>query len=410
MKSKTRRRVAITGIGLVCPIGTGKQVFWDNLLAGRHGIGPVESFDTSSMRVHRGAEVKDFDGTAYVGKLDPAGLGRTSLFAIAAARMALQDAGYRTGDVDSERAGVSMGTTSGEPNQIEVFNDLYRADASAEAGLDALQAYPCHLIPSLVASELDFAGPNLMIPTACAAGNYAIAYATDVLAAGQADFMLAGGADAFSRITYGGFGGLMAIAPDLCRPFDLKRRGIIPGEGSCVLVLEALEGARQRGARTYAEVAGYGLTCDAHHPTGADPTGRGAVRAMQQALAASAIRSDQVDYISAHGTGTKSNDLNETLAVKRVFGAAAHSIPISSIKSMLGHTMGAASALEAATCALAIRHGQVPMTANLENPDPECDLDYVVEGARQHPVEVAMNNAYAFGGNNASLILKKTEA
>ena len=253
----------------------------------------------------------------------------------------VEDAGYRAADIDSERAGVSMGTTSSEPNQIESFNDLYPADASAEAGLDALQAYPCHLIPAHVASELGFAGPNLMIPTACAAGNYAIAYATDVLAAGQADFMLAGGADAFSRITYGGFGGLMAIAPDLCRPFDLKRRGMIPGEGSCVLVLESLEGARQRGARTYAEVVGYGLTCDAHHPTGGDPTGRGAVRAMQQALAASALRPDQVDYISAHGTGTgtKSNDLNETIAVKPSSGKA---IPATACTSSLaaGYWLG----------------------------------------------------------------------
>jgi 3-oxoacyl-[acyl-carrier-protein] synthase II len=265
------------------------------------------------------------------------------------------------------------------------------------------------VIPARIACEVGFAGINMTIPTACAAGNYAIAYAFDVLRSGRADVMLAGGADAFSRITYTGFARLGAIAPDICRPFDRNRKGMIPGEGAAVLVLEPLALALARGARIYAEVAGYGLSCDAHHITAAHPEGHGAVRAMEKALAHCGMPPDAVSYISAHGTGTPTNDQRETVAVKQVFKEAAYHIPISSIKSMLGHTMGAASAIEAATCALAILHGRIPPTMHLEEPDPECDLDYVPNAAREHTVHVAMNNAYAFGGNNSSVLLKSCE-
>jgi len=247
------------------------------------------------------------------------------------------------------------------------------------------------------------------VPTACAAGNYAVAHAVDTLRLGRADVMLAGGADAFSRITYTGFARLGAIAPETCQPFDLNRKGMVPGEGAAVLVLEPLQRALDRGAPIYAEVAGYGLSCDAYHITAAHPEGDGAARAMEKALAHSGFKPQDVSYISAHGTGTPTNDLRETMAVKRVFKEDAYHIPISSIKSMLGHTMGAASAIESVVCALAVRHDRIPPTMNLEVPDPECDLDYVANVARDHTVTVAMNNAYAFGGNNSSLILKKCE-
>ena len=403
------RRVAVTGIGMITPIGTGRATVWRNLIEGVHGIGPVQSFDTSQFRTHIGAEVKEFCADDYVSTLETASLGRASQFAIAAARLALLDAGLDPDDVDSDRAGISMGTTSGEPNQIESFNDAYADGNLASVGAELLSRYPCHLIASYTARELNFRGINTVIPTACAAGNHAIAHASDVLRAEQADLMLAGGSDAFSRITYSGFAALMAIAPEWCQPFDKNRRGMIPGEGAAVLVLEPLDRALRRNAVIYAEVAGYGLSCDAHHPTGGDPEGKGAVRAMESALTAGGIHPDDVSYISAHGTGTKTNDLNETIAVKRVFGEAAYRIPISSIKSMLGHTMGAASAIEAAMCALAIHSDRIPPTIHLNDPDPDCDLDYVANQARDHRVEVAMSNAYAFGGNNASVILKKVE-
>jgi 3-oxoacyl-[acyl-carrier-protein] synthase II len=402
-------RIVITGIGVVTPIGTGCEGFWRNLLDGRCGIAPVQSFDTSGYNVHRGAEVKEFNAKEYILNLDAAHLGRASQFAIAAARLALADAGVETRSLDLKRAGVSMGTTSGEPREVERFDDSYVSKDLGRIGPEFLSLYPCHVIAAHVASELHFAGVNTMIPTACAAGNYAIAHALDVLRAGRADLMLAGGSDAFSRITFTGFARLGAVAPEICQPFDRFRKGMIPGEGAGVLVLESLSRARKRGARIYAEVAGYGLSCDAHHMTAAHPQGDGAARAMQQALVDSRTEPEEVSYISAHGTGTPTNDRLETIAVKRLFKEAAHRIPISSIKSMLGHTMGAASAIEAAVCALAVFHDCVPPTINLNEPDPDCDLDYVPNHARRLQVNVAMNNAYAFGGNNASLILRKWE-
>jgi 3-oxoacyl-[acyl-carrier-protein] synthase II len=403
------RRIVITGIGVVTPIGIGREVFWNNLLAGQSGIAPVKSFDTSAYNVHRGAEVKEFDAEEYILNLDAAHLGRASQFAIAAARLALADAGVEIGSLDRKRAGVSMGTTSGEPREVERFDDFYVGKNLDQIGPEFIQQYPCHVIAAHVASELQFAGVNTMIPTACAAGNYAIAHALDVMRAGRADLMLAGGSDAFSRITFTGFARLGAVAPEICQPFDRFRKGMIPGEGAGVLVLEPLDRARRRGARIYAEVAGYGLSCDAHHMTAAHPEGAGAERAMRHALVDSRTNPEDVDYISAHGTGTATNDRLETVAVKRLFKDEAYRIPISSIKSMIGHTMGAASAIEAAVCALAVFNERIPPTINLNDPDPECDLDYVPKFARKLRINVAMNNAYAFGGNNAALILRKQE-
>ncbi len=402
-------RIAITGLGVVTPVGTGCRPFWEGLLAGRCGISAVESFDTTGYTVHRGAEVKGFDATRFLSRLDAARVGRASQLAAAAARLALADAGLDADSLDPVRAGVSMGTTSGEPREVERFNDSYVSDDLDSVGAEFVGRYPCHLISAHVAEELGFAGPNVTIPTACAAGNYAIAHASDLLRRGRADVMLAGGSDAFSRITYTGFARLGAVAPERCQPFDRNRKGMIPGEGAGVLVLEPLRRALARGARVYAEVAGYGLSCDAHHMTAAHPEGDGAARAMQRALEEGGLRPEDVDYISAHGTGTPTNDRLETVAVKRVFREHSYRVPMSSVKSMLGHTMGAASAIEAAVCALAVHFDQVPPTVNLEEPDPECDLDYVPNRAREHRVRVAMNNAYAFGGNNASLVLRKCE-
>jgi len=402
-------RIVITGIGVVTSIGTGREQFWENLLAGRSGISVVESFDTGGYSVHRGTEVKGFNAEQFLVNLDAAELGRASQFAIAAARLALADAGLEPDSLDPLRAGVSLGTTSGEPREVERFDDSYVNNELDKVGPEFIGRYPCHLISAHLAEELGFAGVNMMIPTACAAGNYAIAHAFDVLRRGRADLMLAGGSDSFSRITYTGFARLGAVAPEICQPFDRNRKGMIPGEGAGVLVLEPLKRAAARGAHIYAEVTGYGLSCDAHHMTAAHPEGDGAARAMRQALDQSGTRPEDVSYISAHGTGTPTNDRLETIAVKRVFKEQAYRIPMSSVKSMLGHTMGAASAIEAAVCALAVHDDRIPPTINLEVPDPECDLDYVPNRAREQRVNVAMNNAYAFGGNNASLILRKYE-
>jgi 3-oxoacyl-[acyl-carrier-protein] synthase II len=321
--------------------------------------------------------------------------------------MALEDAGLDLASLDPDRAGVSMGTTSGEPSFVERYNDIRK-----EQGLDAIPGdlfpkYPSNVIPTNVAIEFGLRGPSLMIPTACAAGNYAIGYGFDLIRSGRVDAMFAGGADAFSRITYTGFSRLGAIAKERCQPFDRNRKGMVPGEGAAVLMLEEAAAARARGAKVYAEILGYGISCDAHHMTAAHPQGEGAVRAMTGALRESSVSLEDVGYISAHGTGTPTNDRAESIAVRSLFGPRADRVPVSSIKSMVGHTMGAASAIEAAACALALHTGMIPPTINYEEPDPECDLDYVPNEARKSNPRVVLNNAYAFGGNNASLCLAR---
>lgn len=244
-----------------------------------------------------------------------------------------------------------------------------------------------------------------MTSTACSAGNYAIAYGYDLLKLQKADIVLAGASDGISRIEYTGFNQFAAVAPEKCRPFDKNRKGMIPGEGAAVLVLEVLERALRRKAPIYAEILGYGLSCDASHMT--LPAVDGIAACMKKAIQEACITPDAVDYISAHGTGTPANDRAECAAIKEVFGARSKNIPISSIKSMLGHTMGAASALEAVACALTVKHDTIPPTMNYETPDPECDIDCVPNHSRRQPVTIALNNSYAFGGNNASLVIKK---
>ncbi len=403
--------MAVTGLGVVTPLGTGWESFWSGLLAGRCATGPVQAFETAPYGVNRGAEVRDFHPEEHLRRLRPEATGRAAQMGAAAARLALADAGLLRDEldpaIDPDSAGVAMGTTSGEPAEIERLNDVWVANRREATDARFVARYPCHTIAVNVAAELGLRGPNAMIPTACAAGNYAVAWASDQLRWGRADLMLAGGADIFSRITYAGFARLGAISPDLCRPFDRARKGMIPGEGAGVLVLEPLERARARGARIYAEVAGYGLSCDAHHMTGAQPQGNGAVRAMEMALASAGARPEDVDYISAHGTGTPTNDQVEAIAIARLFGERAPAV--SSIKSMIGHTMGAASALESVACALAVARGCVPPTANFEAPDEGCRLDFVPNTARQLRVRLAMNNAYAFGGNNASVLFREVE-
>jgi 3-oxoacyl-[acyl-carrier-protein] synthase II len=404
------RRVVITGIGVVSPIGTGRNRFWEALLAGKSGIGPVESFDTTAMPVHVGAEVRDFAPKQYLRRLSPECMGRTSQLAAAAAHLATDDAGLESSGAICNRIGVSIGTTSGEPQFVEHYNDVRKAESPEAAPAEIFSRYACSGIATHVAIEFQVHGPCVTIPTACAAGNHAIGYAFDAIRTGRADVMLAGGADSFSRIPYMGFARLGAIAPERCQPFDRRRKGMIPGEGAGILVLESANHARARGAKVYAEVLGYGLSCDAHHMTASHPEGDGAIRAMVAAMKESGIGIDDIGYISAHGTGTPTNDRVESIAVRRLFAGRAADIPMSSIKSMIGHTMGATSAIEAAACALALDTGWIPPTINYEETDPECDLDYVPNVARRANPRVVLNNAYAFGGNNASLCLKRHES
>ena len=403
------KRTVITGIGVITSIGIGRKAFWSALLEGRSGVGEVSSFDSSEHRVHRGCEVRDFAADRFLSRPLPAGTDRGSAMAVAASAMALEDAGIDPADLEATRVGVSMGTTTGEQQAVERVS-RQRHEGGEEQIPKALdRILPCAFIPAHVSAYFRFRGPTLMIPTACAAGNYAIGYGLDLIRFGRADVMLCGGSDPFSKVAFTGFGRLGAVTPDVCRPFDKNRKGMLVGEGAGVLVLEPLERALRRGAPIYAEVLGYGLTCDGYHMTTPHPDGVGVSAAITSALRNAGVSPDSVDYISAHGTGTKTNDVAETIAIKRVFGDHADRLLVSSIKSMIGHTMGAASAIEAGVCAMALAEGIAPPTMNYEMPDPECDLDVVPNAPRRKALEVALNNGFAFGGNNSCLVLGRYE-
>lgn len=403
------QRIVVTGLGPVSPVGSGKQAFWDAIRGGADGSNEVQKFDTSMYKVHRACEVKNFQPRRLPGDPGPA-----SQLAVAATELALADAGLGAPSDDPRsplrRAGVVIGTTGGEIPVLEKLN-RQRFGPNKEAVDPAdFPKYPCHVIAANVARHFGFAGPNQVVPTACAAGNYALSIGFEWLRRGRAPFVLAGGADPLSVVSFTGFGRMFAIAADRCRPFDKSRKGILPGEGAGMLVLETMESARRRGAKVYAEVRGYGLSCDAYHPTMPHPEGAGVQLAMRRAMEQAQLSPERIDYISAHGTGTQANDKIESGAIKAVLGEAAYRTPVSSIKSMIGHTMGAASALEAIVCSLAVDTGWIPPTMNYQNPDPECDLDYVPNQAREKRVRVALNNAYAFGGNNSCVVFAHPEA
>jgi 3-oxoacyl-[acyl-carrier-protein] synthase II len=392
------KRVVITGLGVVSSIGTGKEDFWKALTAGISGISKISFFDTSEYPTHYGGEVKNFEP-------ENKNIGRASSLAIASAKLAMDDAGIRSNSLDPQKTGVVIGTTMGESQVLEKLNDAWVKKGTEAIDSALIPQYPCNVLSLNVAQELKVEGPNFVIANACAAGNYAIGYAYDLIRMGKAEMMLAGGTDAFSRIAFIGFNRLLAVAPEKCQPFDKNRKGMLVAEGSAIVLLETLEAALKRGANIYAEILGYGLSCDAHHMTA--PFNEGIKEAIAKALAASKVPADKVDYFSAHGTGTPANDREECLAIKKVFGENYKKLAVSSIKSMLGHTMGASSAIEAVACALSVKNDIIPPTINYQTPDPECDIDCVPNAARQARVDIALNSASAFGGNNACLVLKK---
>ena len=398
-----RQRVVVTGLGVVSSIGIGWKAFWEALLAGKSGIRPIRYIDTSAYPTHVGGEVQDFKPEKFIEREKLSYYGRGAQFAVSAAKMALEDAELPRKDLDQVRVGVALGTTMADIEELETVNSAWVSQGEAEVSGESFLRYPACSLSASLSHYFGFLGPNIMIPTACAAGNYAISYATDLLRASRADVMLAGGVDPFSRIAFTGFNRLFALAPEMCQPFDKNRQGTLIGEGAGVLLLERFEDAKARGAAIYAEVLGYGLSCDGYHMT--IPQQEGVERVMRNALQAAGIEPKDVDYISAHGTGTPANDKTECAAIRSVFGSHTDHMPISSIKSMLGHTMGAASALEAVACVLAIHSNEIPPTINHEEDDPDCAVDCVPNRSRHHTTRVVLNNSFAFGGNNASVAL-----
>jgi len=396
-------RVVITGLGVVSSVGLGVMEFWKNLIAGKSGISDIEAFDTSDYPIHKGGEVKNFRPEYFIDKRKIKHLGRASQMAIAATRLALEDAGLKERQIG--RAGVLIGTTMGEAQILEELDRIWVKKGQSGLVEDLIARYTSNNLSVNVAAYFSFDGFNAVMPTACSSANYATGYGFDLIRQGENEAFFCGGVDAFSRVAFTGFNRLLAMAPEKCQPFDKNRKGMMLGEGAGVLLLESLEHAQKRGAKIYAEILGYGLSCDAHHMT--QPSEEGISSCMEKALKNAGVSRDQIDYISAHGTGTPQNDKVECAALKKVFGERLKSIPCSSIKSMLGHTMGAASAIESAVCCLAIRDQVFPPTINFETPAEECDIDCIPNFARKSVVIFVLNNSYAFGGNNAVMVLKK---
>ena len=408
------RRVVVTGLGALTPLGNTTDEFWAALLQGRSGIGPITKFDATGYPTRIAGEIRNFDPLKFVDKKEARRLDPYLHYAMACSCMAVDDAGLDTGKVESERFGVLIGSGIGGITTL-----LEGEHVRMEKGFDRVSPF---VIPMLIVNmaaglvSMRFAakGPNSSVVTACATGNHAIGDAYRLLQRGEADVMIAGGAEAMIvPLTIAGFCAMKAMStrndePEKAsRPFDADRDGFVCSEGGGILVLETLEHAAHRDARIYAEIIGYGMSGDAHHMTAPDPEGDGAARAMRATLRDAALTPTEVGYINAHGTSTPYNDKFETLAIKRVFGEHAARLAVSSTKSMTGHLLGAAGGIEAIASVLALHHGILPPTINYETPDPDCDLDYVPNQARKQDVDVALSNAFGFGGTNATLAFRK---
>jgi 3-oxoacyl-[acyl-carrier-protein] synthase II len=400
-------------MGVISPVGTGLEQFWTQITAGVSGVGYITRFDAAEFSTRIAAEVKDFDPTQHMDRKEARRMDRFSQFAVAVANMALKDAELNMEKLNRDRVGVILGSGIGG---LETLED--QAIVLMQRGPGRVSPF---LIPMMIANmgsgqvaiNLGLRGCNITTISACASSNNALGDAFRLLQAGKADVMLAGGTEApITPLAVAGFSAMKALSArnedpgGSSRPFDAGRDGFVIGEGAAVLVLETLEHALERKAGIYAEIVGYGCSCDAYHISAPDPEGAGAVLAMGQALEDAGLRPDEVDYINAHGTSTPLGDKLETLAIKQVFGDHACRLAVSSTKSMTGHLLGAAGGLEAVVCVLGIQRGVIPPTINLKTPDPECDLDYVPNEAREKRVQVALSNSFGFGGHNVTLIFR----
>ncbi|MGJ3243972.1 MAG: beta-ketoacyl-ACP synthase II [Opitutales bacterium] len=412
--TEQQRRVVVTGIGVATGLGLNIADFWGNLTAGKSGISRVTRFDTAQYPSQVGGEANNFDPTAYIDPKEARRNDRFTLFAIGASYEALKDASLDMQSVDPARVGVMIGSGIGGMETIETQSEALYAHGPRKVSPFMIPSLIANMAGGVVAIEIGARGPNFAVVSACATGSHAIGESAHMIRRGDADVILAGGSEAaITRLGYAGFCRMKAMSTQFndeperaSRPFDAKRDGFVMGEGAGVLVLESLEHARSRGARIYAEVAGYNATCDAYHITSPDPEGKGLAEAIRGALVNADVTAEDVDYINAHGTSTPYNDRFETAAIKKVFGKHAYELAVSSTKSMTGHLLGAAGGIEGAICAKTIETGILPPTINQENPDPECDLNYVPNQAQERPVRVALSNNLGFGGHNAVLILK----
>lgn len=411
-----KHRVVITGLGVISPLGNDLTTFWNRLVAGESGVGPVTHFDASEYPTRIAAEVKDFDPLQYMDKKDARRMDRFTQFAVAATKMALEHAGIDMKNEDPDRVGVYIGSGIGGISTWEEQHRILLERGPRKVSPFFIPMMIANMASGVVSIQIGAKGPNSSAVSACATGTHSIGDAFKILQRGDADVMIAGGTEAAIRpVAFAGFSAAQALSrrneepQKASRPFDRDRDGFVMGEGAGVLVMETLEHALKRGANIIAEIVGYGMTADAYHLTAPAPEGEGAARAMLRAIKDAGLEPTDVDYINAHGTSTELNDKFETMAIKRAFGEHAYKLAISSNKSMIGHLLGAAGGVEAIATAMTIKEGIIPPTINLENPDPECDLDYVPNVARKANVRVALSNSLGFGGHNATICLKAYE-
>ncbi|MTI84549.1 MAG: beta-ketoacyl-ACP synthase II [Firmicutes bacterium] len=410
------KRVVITGLGVVTPLGTGLERFWSNLIDGVSGIGPIARFDAADFSTRIAGEVKDFKAEDYMDRKAARRMDKFSQFALASAGMALSHAELDLEKTDKDRVAVIMGSGIGGLETLENQKETLLSRGPGRVSPFFIPMMISNMAAGQIAINFGLRGPNLTTTSACASANNAIGDSFKLLQRGQADVAITGGAEApITPLAIAGFCSMKAMStrndePEHAScPFDKERDGFVIGEGAATLVLETLEHAQRRGAHIYAEICGYGSTCDAYHISAPDPEGKGAVLAMQMALKDAQMKPEEIDYVNAHGTSTAPGDKAETLAIHEVFEGHASKLAVSSTKSMTGHLLGAAGAIEGVACVMAIKQGQIPPTINYNTPDPECDLDYVPNQSRNMHVRAAISNSFGFGGHNVSLIFKSID-
>lgn len=408
------KRVVVTGLGAITPIGKTLADYWQGLISGQNGIAPITLFDPTKHDCRMAGEVKNFDPHVYLDRKEAKRMDRFAQFGVSASKQALADAGFVINDLNAEQVGVVIGTGIGGLKVLEDQQEIYLNRGPDRCSPFMIPMMIANMAAGLTAIHTGAKGPNTCTVTACAAGSNAIGDAFRLVQRGYAQAMICGGTEAaVTPLSLAGFAACKALSTrnddpaHACRPFDVGRDGFVMGEGAGILILEELEHALTRGAKIYAEMVGYGMTCDAYHMTSPVPGGEGAARAIQLALKDAGVTPEQVSYINAHGTSTPANDSTETAAIKTALGDAAGQIAISSTKSMTGHLLGGSGGIEGVAAVMAVANDQVPPTINLENPDPACDLDYVPNQSRQQPVEVALSNSFGFGGHNVTLVFRK---
>ncbi|MGD2183858.1 beta-ketoacyl-ACP synthase II [Lusitaniella coriacea] len=414
MTNPQLNRVVVTGLGAITPIGNTLSEYWEGLLSGRNGIAPITLFDPSRHACRIAGEVKGFDPHEYMERKEAKRMDRFAQFAVAASKNAIADAQLTIDDLNAEQVGVLIGTGVGGIKVLEDQQEVYLTKGPDRCSPFMIPMMIANMAAGLTAIHTGAKGPNSCVVTACAAGSNAVGDAFRLIQRGYAQAMICGGAEAaVTPLSVAGFASARALSTrnddpqHACRPFDRDRDGFVMGEGTGILVLENLEHALRRNARIYAEIVGYGMTCDAYHITAPVPDGYGATRAIELAMQDAGLNPEQVSYINAHGTSTPANDVTETKAIKKALGESANKIPISSTKSMTGHLLGGSGGIEAVATVMAVANDKMPPTINLENPDPGCDLDYIPHKSRSGKVEVALSNSFGFGGHNVTLAFKK---